>query len=79
MSDLAKVLLNSYFLTTSTGQINILIQDVANVTGPELALATLGSNHVWLGQTIVPKLDEDDLIAAPFVTQGLFRSIFSIS
>lgn len=73
MSDLAKVLLNSYFLTTSAGQ------DVANMTGPELALATLGSNHVWLGQTIVPKLDEDDLIAAPFMTQGLFRSIFSIS
>lgn len=46
----------------SIGQINNLVQGITTATDSIMALATVGSCHLWLGLTAVPKVDLDDLL-----------------
>jgi len=61
------------------GQINNLVHGVAAAAGRVMSLATVGSRHVWLGLTALSKKDRDDLLGAPVSTEGLFRSITSVT
>lgn len=58
---------------------NNLFQGVATAARKSDGLATVGSSHVWLDLTAVPKKDRDDLLAAPVSSEGLLGLNLSVA
>jgi len=67
------------YLGRTVGQINNLIQGVATTAGRVMSLSTVGSRHVWLGLTALPRREREDLLAAPVSTDGLFGSLNTVT
>lgn len=67
------------FLGRTIGQMNNLIQGAATAAGRVMSLSVVGSRHVWLGLTALPRRDREDLLAAPVSTDGLFGSLTTVT
>ncbi len=67
------------YLGRTVGQINNLIQGVATAAGRVMSLSVVGSRHVWLGLTALPRRDREDLLAAPVSSDGLFGSLTTVT